>query len=49
MVAWALLWGSSLFTDILKKDLKAIVPFLQVTEGIFTAWIPGVLMLLGIW
>lgn len=46
---WAVLWGSALFTDILKKDLKKFVPCLQIFEGILTAWIPGVLMLLKKW
>ncbi|MBQ9264964.1 MAG: acid-activated urea channel [Clostridia bacterium] len=48
--AWAVLWGSSFFTEILgKKGFKRYVPWLQITEGILTAWIPGVLMLLRIW
>ncbi len=46
---WAILWGSAFFTDILKKDLGKFVPCLQVFEGIVTAWIPGMLMLLGKW
>ena len=46
---WAILWGSSFVTDILKKDLGRFVPFLQIFEGVVTAWIPGVLMLLGMW
>lgn len=46
---WAVLWGTSFITDILGKELGKFVPFLQVTEGIITAWVPGVMMLLGIW
>ncbi|MCR4656272.1 MAG: AmiS/UreI family transporter [Lachnospiraceae bacterium] len=46
---WAVLWASSFFTDILKKDFGKAVPCLQIFEGIVTAWIPGVLMLLGAW
>ena len=46
---WAVLWGSSFFTDILKKDLKKFVPCLQIFEGIITAWVPGVMLLLGAW
>ena len=46
---WAILWGSAFVTDILKKDLGRFVPILQITEGIITAWMPGVLMLLGKW
>ena len=46
---WAVLWGSAFFTDILKKDLGRFVPILQVVEGVITAWIPGLLMLLKVW
>ena len=47
---WAILWGSSFFTDILgMKGLCKYVPYLQVFEGIVTAWIPGVMLLLNIW
>jgi acid-activated urea channel len=31
------------------KKLGKFVPALQVFEGIVTAWIPGVLMLIGKW
>ncbi|MCR4656004.1 MAG: AmiS/UreI family transporter [Lachnospiraceae bacterium] len=46
---WAVLWASSFFTDILKKDFGKAVPYLQIFEGVVTAWIPGVLMLIGKW
>lgn len=46
---WAILWGTALFTDILKKDLGKFVPVLQVIEGVITAWIPGIMILTGIW
>ena len=46
---WAILWGSAFVTDILKKDLGKFVPVLQIIEGVITAWIPGVMMLLGVW
>lgn len=46
---WAILWGSAFVTDIMKKDLGKFVPMLQVFEGIVTAWIPGVLLILGLW
>ena len=46
---WAILWGSSFVTDIMKKDLGKFVPVLQVFEGVVTAWIPGVMLLLGVW
>ena len=45
----AVLWGSSFITDIMGKKLGKFVPCLQVFEGIVTAWIPGVLLLLGAW
>lgn len=46
---WAVLWGSAFITDILKKDLGRFVPILQIFEGIVTAWIPGIMMLTGLW
>ena len=46
---WAILWGSSFVTDILGKNLGKFVPFLQIFEGIVTAWIPGVMLLLNLW
>ena len=46
---WAILWGSAFFTDILKKDIGRKVAGLQIFEGVVTAWIPGVLMLLKMW
>ena len=46
---WAVLWGSAFFTDILKKDLKKFVPILQVVEGVITAWVPGVMLMIGVW
>ena len=46
---WAVLWGSAFVTDILKKDLGRFVPCLQIFEGVVTAWIPGILLLLGKW
>ena len=46
---WAILWGSAFFTDILGRKLGKFVPCLQIFEGIVTAWIPGVLLLLKVW
>ena len=46
---WAILWGSAVITDLMKKDLKKFVPILQIIEGVITAWIPAVLMLLHLW
>ena len=46
---WAILWGSAFVTDILDRDLGRFVPILQIVEGVITAWVPGVLLLLGAW
>lgn len=46
---WALLWFTGFVETVMKKDLKNFVPFLQVFCGIFTAWIPGYLMLIDKW
>ena len=46
---WAVLWGSAFVTDILKKNLGKFVPALQIFEGIVTAWIPGIMLLLKVW
>ena len=46
---WAVLWGSAFVTDIMKKDTGRFVPVLQIAEGIITAWVPGLMMLLGAW
>ncbi|MGI6007483.1 MAG: AmiS/UreI family transporter [Ruminococcus sp.] len=46
---WAILWGTSFVEDILGKKLGKFTPCLQVFEGIITAWIPGLLMMIGLW
>ena len=46
---WAVLWATAFVEDICHKKLGKFVPVLQVFEGIVTAWIPGVLMLIGKW
>lgn len=46
---WAILWGTSFVEDIIGKKLGKFVPCLQVFEGVVTAWIPAVLMLLQRW
>ena len=38
-----------IFGTICGKKLGKFVPYLQVFEGIVTAWVPGVMMLLQIW
>lgn len=48
--AWAVLWGTSFFADILgMKKVGKAVPAIQIVEGIITAWIPGVMILLQVW
>ncbi len=46
---WAILWGTSFVEDICGKKLGKFVPALQVIEGVITAWVPAVLMLIGMW
>ena len=46
---WAVLWATAFVEDICHKKLGKFVPILQVFEGIGTAWVPGVLMLIGKW
>lgn len=46
---WAILWGTAFVEDIMGKKLGKFVPCLQVFEGVVTAWIPGVMMLLQVW
>lgn len=44
-LAWGVLWLMIFIEGVLKKDLKNTVPVLLILEGIFTAWIPGWLIL----
>ena len=46
---WAILWGTAFVADIMGKKLGKFVPVLQVIEGVITAWVPGVMLLLGVW
>ena len=46
---WAVLWGTAFVEDIMGKKLGKFVPVLQIFEGVVTAWIPGVMLLLNIW
>ena len=46
---WAVLWGTSFVEDICGRKLGKFVPVLQVFEGVATAWVPGLLMLIGAW
>ncbi|MFR6618155.1 MAG: AmiS/UreI family transporter [Blautia massiliensis (ex Durand et al. 2017)] len=44
-----MLWGTAFVEDIMGKKLGKFVPVLQVIEGVITAWVPGVMLLLGVW
>ena len=46
---WAVLWGTAFVEDVLGRKLGRFVPCLQIFEGVITAWLPAVLMLLNIW
>ena len=45
----AMIWGTAFVEDIMGKKLGKFVPVLQVIEGVITAWVPGVMLLLGVW
>ena len=47
-ILWGILWLTGLIENVLKKELK-FVPYLAIFEGIFTAWIPGFLILTNLW
>ena len=47
-ILWGILWLTGFIESVLKKELK-FVPYLAIFEGIFTAWIPGFLMLTNLW
>ena len=47
-ILWGILWLTGFIENVLKKELK-FVPYLVIFEGIFTAWIPGFLMLTNLW
>jgi len=46
---WAVLWGTAFVEDVLGRRLGKFVPYLQIVEGVITAWIPAVMMLLHCW
>ena len=47
-ILWGILWLTGFIETVLKKELR-FVPYLAVFEGIFTAWIPGFLILTNLW
>ncbi|MEE1274723.1 MAG: AmiS/UreI family transporter [Olegusella sp.] len=46
---WGLLWLTGFLGSTLGKDLGKFPSYLGIVEGVVTAWIPGFLMLTGIW
>ncbi|MGL4874270.1 MAG: AmiS/UreI family transporter [Clostridium sp.] len=47
--AWGVLWITAPIEMLWGKALGKFTPWLSIFEGIFTAWIPGFLILMGIW
>ncbi|MGL4990418.1 MAG: AmiS/UreI family transporter [Sarcina sp.] len=47
--AWGVLWITAPIEIVWKKDLGKFTPWLSILEGIFTAWIPGFMILMGVW
>ncbi len=47
-IAWGILWLIGWIECVLKIELK-FTPYLAILEGIFTAWIPAWLILIGYW
>ncbi len=48
-LAWAVLWLTAPIEINLNKPLGKFTPILAILCGIFTAWLPGALMLVGLW
>ncbi len=48
-VLWAVLWATGFIETVLKKPLGKFVPYLQIFEGVVTAWVPGMMMLCNVW
>ena len=48
-LAWAVLWLTGTIEINLNKPLGNFTNWLAIFEGIFTAWIPGMMMIIGIW
>lgn len=46
---WGVLWFTGFIENVLGKNLGKSVGYLSIFEGIITAWIPGMLMLLSLW
>ncbi|MDY2983732.1 MAG: AmiS/UreI family transporter [Synergistes jonesii] len=51
-IRWAAiwyLWGTAFVEIVMKKPLGKFVPYLQIFEGIVTAWLPRLMLLTGTW
>ena len=48
-ILWGILWFTGFLENVCKKNIEKYVPYLSIFEGIFTGWIPGLLMILNIW
>lgn len=46
---WGLLWLTGFIELVLNKKLGRFVGYLSVFDGIFTAWVPGALLLLNMY
>ena len=46
--AWAVLWLEGFLALVVKLKLEKLFPYLSIAEGIFAAFIPAILMLLGV-
>ncbi len=47
--SWGAIWLTAWIEIVIKKPLGKAVGYASVFSGIFTAWIPGVLLLTGLW
>ena len=46
---WGWIWFTAWIENVLKKPLGKSVGYISIFEGVVTAWIPGVLLLTGLW
>lgn len=46
---WGVLWLTGFIELVLNRDLGKFVGYLSVFDGVFTAWIPGALLLLNLY
>ncbi len=46
---WGLLWYMFYLANVPGKDFGAVLPYSTIAVGVFTCWIPGLLILTGNW